>query len=558
MSDTPDPFAARPYVPPHARDDQDLPDADPSEAATVPVPEPAAEVGEQPIATSEPAAADAATVDVVADTEPTDEPGVEPAVEVTEPEADTQPEPEATAPETAAPESAGPESASPESASPESAGPFTHRFDEAVQTSRPAEPLPQETTAVLPPMPDGPMPVSSAPPAAAQQSSWYDDHDAAPHPHVASATPRETRDPRGRSKLASALGMLLIGGAAGVGGAAAYEEFLAPGQSSIASSIEAPSNGEPAPQTAVEAVAARVRPSVVQINFRAGDEGGSGTGIIISEDGQILTNNHVVETAAENDGSLVAVFSDGSHAEAKVLGRDPQTDLAVIKAKGKSGLQPATLGSSKDLRVGQGVVVVGSPFGLESTVTSGIVSALNRPVATTRGGDELIIPSFQSDAAINMGNSGGPVSDMEGRVVGVVTAIRAGSEGGSIGLGFAIPIDLAKGVAGHLVKGQKVEHAQIGVTVSPAVADDEITKIGAEIQSVLPNSAGQKAGLKKGDIVTAVENNPIASNEALVAAIRGFQPGQTVTITFLRGDETKKATVTLDSDGGKKSAATEE
>jgi putative serine protease PepD len=503
MSDTPDPFAARPYVPPHERDAE-------AEAPSGVVPDAADAPADAPV--SVPVAVPVAG-EPVPDEDMTDEPAA-----TAEPILD--------------------EAADEESGT-ATGGPFTHRFEDAHPL---AAARAEETTAELPP-------------AAPQREGWSDADAPASHQHVA-RYPDTDRD-GGRSRLASTLAMILIGGAAGIGGAAAYEEFLAP-NTSIASSIEAPENGDPVPQTAVEAVAAKVRPSVVQINFRAGDEGGSGTGIIISDDGQILTNNHVVETAAENDGSLVAVFNDGSHAEAKVLGRDPETDLAIIKAKGKSGLQPATLGSSKQLRVGQGVVVVGSPFGLESTVTSGIVSALNRPVATSRGGDQLIIPSFQSDAAINMGNSGGPVADMEGRVVGVVTAIRAGNEGGSIGLGFAIPIDLAKGVAGHLVKGERVEHAQIGVTVSPAVADDEITKIGAEIRSVLPNSAGAKAGLKKGDIVTAVENNPIASNDALVAAIRVYQPGQSVTITFRRGDATKKVTVTLDSDGGKKRAATDE
>ena len=493
MSDTPDPFTARPYIPPHERD-----------AADAPVDVPAADE-----------AADEAGPEVA----PEVAPGAAPGAGMTD-------EPAPVAEPSIADSSDGP-------------GPFTHRFED---TQAPASPRPEETTAPLPAAPR-------------QQDHRFDHHDSGTH-QAGPTQPQQTAR-GGRSRVATALGVVLLGGAAGVGGAAAYEEFLAPG-TSIANSIEAPANGDPVPQTAVEAVAAKVRPSVVQINFRAGDEGGSGTGIIISDDGQILTNNHVVDTAAENDGSLVAVFNDGTYAEAKVLGRDPETDLAIIKAKGKTGLQPATLGSSKDLRVGQGVVVVGSPFGLESTVTSGIVSALNRPVATTRGDDQLIIPSFQSDAAINRGNSGGPVADMEGRVIGVVTAIRAGNEGGSIGLGFAIPIDLAKGVAGNLVKGQKVEHAQIGVTVSPAVADDEITKIGAEIQSVIPNSAGAKAGLKKGDIVTAVENNPIASNDALVAAIRGYQPGQSVSITFRRGDETKKVRVTLDSDGGKKRAPADE
>ena len=224
------------------------------------------------------------------------------------------------------------------------------------------------------------------------------------------------------------------------------------------------------PAGAVEQVAKKVLPSVVQINVKGDEESGSGTGIIISSDGEILTNNHVTAVAG-NDGIITVAFSDGSNAKATVVGADPKTDLAVIKASGKTGLIPATLGSSKDLEVGQEVVAIGSPFGLESTVTQGIISALNRPVTSSDGsndpGASNTFPAIQTDAAINPGNSGGPLVDIDGNVIGINSAIKASGtgEGGSIGLGFAIPIDLAKNVSKHLVKGEKVEHAQIGVTV---------------------------------------------------------------------------------------------
>ena len=444
-----------------------------------------------------------------------------------------------------------PEDAAEDSA--EEAGPFTHRFEnEAASQSR--EELPAESTAQLPPAaPAAPEPSQPAqePPLSGR---WADDY-GAPH-HTPSHHAAPPPPPRGGGrKVAGALAVALLGGAAGVGGAAAYEELIGPGGGGI-SSIEAPADTSKLPQTAIEAVADKVRPSVVQIIFRVGDEGGTGTGIIISSDGEILTNNHVVEPVAD-EGDLVVLFGDGSRAKAKIVGRDPSTDIAVIKVKGKSDLQPAALGKSANLSVGQDVVVVGSPDWLTSTVTSGIISALNRPVALPEGDEErVILPAIQSDAAINQGNSGGPVVDLQGRVVGVVVALHGTVDGGSIGLGFAIPIDLAKYSAGQLIKGEKVEHAQIGVTVSPAVAEDKISGLGAKIQRVLPGKAGAKAGLAKGDIITAVDDIPIANttsvsgNTALVAAVHAHRPGDTVTITFQRAGETKKVKVTLDSDGG--------
>ena len=358
----------------------------------------------------------------------------------------------------------------------------------------------------------------------------------------------------GRRRVAGlTAGLLVLAAVAGAGGAAAYDAIR--GDDSVLSSLDTGSDTGSAPAGQIEKVAQKVRPSVVQINVTAAGSGGAGTGIIISDDGQILTNNHVVESAAD-DGTITAVFNDGSFAKAEVVGRDPATDLAVIKAEGVKGLAPATLGSSADLEVGQEVVAVGSPLGLESTVTSGIVSAVNRPVPASQGGDgdEAVFPAIQTDASINLGNSGGPLVDLEGRVVGVVAALKPSggfADTGSIGLGFAIPIDLAKSVSRHLVKGETVQHARIGVTVGPAVAEDRITQIGAEIKEVTKKGAGDEAGLQKDDVVTKVNSTPIASSTALVAAIRGYEPGENVTLTYVRDGETKTTQVTLDSDGGK-------
>ena len=285
---------------------------------------------------------------------------------------------------------------------------------------------------------------------------------------------------RGRRSLAGTTALIVLAAGAGVGGAAVYDAIHG-GDGNVVSSLDTGSEsdtGDSAPSSEIERVAQRMLPSVVQINV-AGDGGaGSGTGIIISSDGQIITNNHVVEGAADG-GTLTASFNDGSNAKAKILGRDPVTDLAVIKAEGKSGLQPAALGNSADLAVGQQVVAIGSPYGLDGTVTSGIISKLNRPVASSdaSGASQTVFPAIQTDAAINPGNSGGPLVDLQGRVIGINSAIRTNGsiDSGSIGLGFAIPIDLAKNVSQQLVKGDKVQHARIGVTVGTAVSQDDIT-----------------------------------------------------------------------------------
>ncbi len=367
--------------------------------------------------------------------------------------------------------------------------------------------------------------------------------------------PATTEPPgRGRRRVAGALAIAVLAAGAGLGGAAAYEAIRGD-DSGVVSSLEGNGGEGSAPTGEIERVAQQLLPSVTQVNVAGAGQAGSGSGIIISSDGQILTNNHVVESAAER-GSITVAFNDGTNAKAEILGRDPVTDLAVIKAEGKSGLKAATLGSSAQLRVGQEVVAIGSPFGLESTVTTGIISALNRPVGASSGGggrDQTVFPAIQTDAAINPGNSGGPLVDLEGRVIGINSAIRSNggtSDAGSIGLGFAIPVDLAKNVSRQLVKGDKVQHARIGVTVGPAIADDDITGIGAEIKEVTKGSAGDKAGLEKGDIITAVNDAPIVSSNALVAAIRGYQPGEKITVTYQRDGDQRTAQVTLDSDGG--------
>jgi putative serine protease PepD len=381
-------------------------------------------------------------------------------------------------------------------------------------------------------------------------------------------TPPQT-PPRGRRRVAFAgsvvAASLLVGGGAGVGGAAAYTAWHDDGASSDSGSATTPTTSKvvntpdtPAADGSVQAVAAEVLPSVVKIDVSGAQGAGSGSGIILSSDGQILTNDHVVELAGD-DGTLRVTFNDGSHADAKVLGTDPLTDTALIQAENVSGLAPATIGKSGDLAVGQGVVAIGSPLGLESTVTSGIVSALNRPVDVGNDGqgNSTVYPAIQTDAAINPGNSGGALVDLSGNVVGINASIATagqtlGGESGNIGVGFAIPMDEVMPIVDQMAKGETPTHARLGVSVGvagetqgqPGVESDE----GASIQLVNAGSTAEKAGILKGDVVTKVDDHLITDADSLVATIRSYRPGDQVTVTYVRGGETKTAELTLDSD----------
>lgn len=262
----------------------------------------------------------------------------------------------------------------------------------------------------------------------------------------------------------------------------------------------------------------------------AGTRGeGEGSGVILSSDGLIMTNNHVI-AGGGTDGKLLVAFSDGSTAPATLVGTDPTSDIAVIKVDGKSGLTPIELGSSEDVKVGEEVVAIGSPLGLAGTVTAGIVSALDRPVSTSgeTGNQNTVIDAIQTDAAINPGNSGGALVNMEGQLVGINTAIAtAGGQGGSIGLGFAIPVDQARRIADELVKTGKATQAIIGVQVAAKDATG-----GATVVDVTGGGPAEKAGIPKGAVVTKVDDRVITSGDALIAAIRSHAPGDKVSVTY--------------------------
>jgi putative serine protease PepD len=349
---------------------------------------------------------------------------------------------------------------------------------------------------------------------------------------------------------------LLLGGAAGVGGAAAWTSTHDQVQSSPVLAQTGPATAQTAATGSIEKVAQGVLPSVVMIDVSGPGGVGSGSGIILSQDGKILTNNHVVALGA-NGGRMSVSFNDGSHAPAKVLGTDPLTDTAVIQAQGVNGLTPATLGHSSSLQVGQGVVAIGSPFGLDATVTSGIVSALNRPVnvGQVSQGNATVYPAIQTDAAINPGNSGGPLVNLSGEVVGIDAAIQtatdqsAGGEPGSIGLGFAIPIDEVLPIVQQMIKGETPTHARLGIGVENAAsgAGAQITD-GAKISQVNTVSAASPPGLRSGDVITKIDDHLITSSDSLVAMVRSYRPGDTVTVTYERSGDTHTVQVTLDSD----------
>jgi putative serine protease PepD len=390
----------------------------------------------------------------------------------------------------------------------------------------------------------------------------YGEH---PTPPLAGPPPADAR-PRGRSGRATFAAAvvatsLLVGGAAGVGGAAAWDAWQPDESSGSTPTTRTTSQVVDTPDRAaadgtVAQVAQEVLPSVVKIDVSNGQESGSGSGIVLSSDGQILTNNHVVEVAGDS-GSISVSFNDGSSAPAKILGTDPLTDTAVIQAEGVDGLTPATIGKSSDLQVGEGVVAIGSPFGLESTVTSGIVSALDRPVdvGSDSQGNSTTYPAIQTDAAINPGNSGGPLVDMNGHLVGINSSIRTSSsssteQGGSIGLGFAIPIDEVNPIVEQMIAGETPTHARLGIQVSDVADRTGTSEIpeGAQIQEVSSGSTADSAGLEAGDVITKVDDRLITGADSLVATIRSYRPGDRVTVTFVRDGETRTEELELDSD----------
>src|SRR5215467_7151330 len=334
---------------------------------------------------------------------------------------------------------------------------------------------------------------------------------------------------------------LVVGGVVGgviVGATQSSGSSTSPGTSAAASAAVS--------ACPVTSVADRVVPSVVTIAASGPNGGGTGSGEVIRSGGYVLTNNHVISVAAGGGGSVGVQFADGQTAEATITGRDPQTDLAVLHVQTSRELKVIALGSSASVKVGQPVVAVGAPLGLSGTVTSGIVSALDRTVEVPGENDRsaLLVSAVQTDASINPGNSGGALVNCEGQLVGVPTAGAAvpNSGGGSIGLGFAIPVDLAKRIADEIITTGKVTHAFFGlqtVSIPPAAAQQAGLPEGLFVQAVTT------AGLRPEDVITKIDGQLATSNIQLQELTLTKKPGDTVSISYTRDGQSATATVTL-------------
>lgn len=341
---------------------------------------------------------------------------------------------------------------------------------------------------------------------------------------------------------------------------------------------------------AITAAAAKATPSVVTIMASSGSQGGTGSGIILDDQGHILTNTHVVTLDGASANAAIEVrLSDGRVLKATVVGTDPLSDLAIIKVDNASGLVPATLGDSGKINVGDNAIAIGAPLGLPGTVTDGIVSTLNRTISVAssavpnggsdnsqnggQGGFQFAPPGggqsqssasqgtvslnvIQTDAPINPGNSGGALVNTKGEIIGVNVAIASAgssnsssSSSGNIGVGFSIPINNAKRIAQEIIKNGKATHGQFGVSVQPKSATGSSSgfSVGAQVAAVTTRSAAEKAGVKVGDVVTKFAGMDITDPEQLTAAVREQPAGATVKVTIQRGGQSQELDVTLDA-----------
>ncbi|MER7404470.1 trypsin-like peptidase domain-containing protein [Streptomyces sp. NPDC000070] len=373
-----------------------------------------------------------------------------------------------------------------------------------------------------------------------------------------------TEQRRRRSRKALAGGAVLLAlVSGGVGGAmGTYLE-----RNGGVGTVELPQAGkEPAGRDAdsVAGIAGRALPSVVTLHVSGSGGQGTGTGFVLDARGHILTNNHVVQSAG-SAGGITVTFNGGETAEAELVGRDSGYDLAVVKVKGVRGLTPLPLGNSDNVQVGDPVVAIGAPFDLAGTVTSGIISAKQRPITAGGekgdGSDVSYVDALQTDAPINPGNSGGPLLDAKARVIGINSAIRSADSGseldggrsGSIGLGFAIPINQGKRVAEELINTGKATHAVIGITL-----DMDYTGDGARVAAegseggppVTSGGPGAKAGIKAGDVITEVDGQRVHSGEELIVKTRAHRPGDRLELTVERAGKERTVSLVLGSSGG--------
>jgi putative serine protease PepD len=349
----------------------------------------------------------------------------------------------------------------------------------------------------------------------------------------------------------------LIGGGAGAGVATLVDEPAARGGTAAAAQNVVIENPETA--TTATAAAAKAAPSVVTVYVSSSSASGSGSGVVLTADGFVLTNNHVVAGDGGDAGTVQVRTADGSLYDASIVGTDPASDLAVLRLDGAEGLTPAEFADSDEVQVGDVAVAIGAPLGLSNTVTTGIVSATDRAVATgSTQDDATVIDAIQTDAAINPGNSGGALVDGAGEVIGINTAIAtvasgapgSQSQSGNIGVGFAIPGNAAQRIAKEIIETGSATRALLGVRARTD-ADDQNSGVGAgaRVETVEPGSPAAEAGLEPGDVVTAVGERPVTTSTELTAAVRSQAPGEEVTLTVRRGGESRTVEVTLGTTG---------
>ncbi|MFJ4823755.1 trypsin-like peptidase domain-containing protein [Streptomyces bacillaris] len=444
-----------------------------------------------------------------------------------------------------------------------------------------AAPSPQHPSPVPPPtgVQGGPAPVqpqSQQHPTAVQQqpapapvpAQWgqYDPWAAPGQPLTQLGPPAGTEPGRRKNRRGGAFAgvLLLTLVASGIGGGVgAYIE-----RNGGLTTVELPQASRTTTDRAPESVAgiaASALPSVVTLHVSGTAESGTGTGFVLDNRGHILTNNHVVAPAGTT-GDITVTFSSGETATAELVGKDSGYDLAVVKVRGVSGLKPLPLGNSDNVQVGDPVVAIGAPFDLSNTVTSGIISAKQRPITAGGekgdGSDISYVDALQTDAPINPGNSGGPLVDTQAHVIGINSAIRAadsgkgperGGQSGSIGLGFAIPINQGKRVAEELINTGRATHPVIGVTLDMKFTGDGAkvgTKGADDGPAVTKDGPAAKAGIRSGDVITAVQGQRVHSGEELIVKIRAHRPGDRLELRLTRGGEELTITLTLGSSSG--------
>ncbi|MFC4554263.1 S1C family serine protease [Georgenia faecalis] len=414
----------------------------------------------------------------------------------------------------------------------------------------PSAPGAASTTAV-PAFPGAPpmAPAPGSPPLAWSRPGWPAP-DVAPAPVVAPA-PLAAAAPRGRRRWTAFALVVLVAFLLGLVTGSVGERLLSAEPETLPPSGSG--GGDRAPDS-IAGIASTALESTVFIETRTATEGSSGSGMVLREDGYVVTNNHVIASAAEGDGQVLVTFSDGTEASAEIVGRTADYDLAVLRVD-REGLTPLVLGDSDAVVVGDPVVAVGAPLGLEGTVTSGIVSALNRPVEAGGAGDSSFINAIQTDAAINPGNSGGPLVNDAGEVIGINTAIAqaAGQTTGNIGLGFAIPSNQVRRTAEQIIDTGTATYPVIGVALDTSYRGEGVqvlTDAAADTPAVTPDGPGAAAGIEPGDVITHIDDLPVTSAPELIVAIRARAPGETVVLTVRRGDDEREVEVVLGESAG--------